>query len=201
MRKRQTVKNINIGPANLDILEEESDSDVEVMRVENYESFTKQSILQGPGMQALMNTKQALIYAGQNQYGQVRYQVVQDYERSDSHYSRGSIHNMYASPGLNRNMSTNISDHRGNLPMYNNEVYGQMQFNPTHMSSLAAVPGVKNSSGVHRLSKEYSEYSNNSRFKPNNSSTSSQNVHMGDVSSPNIRVYGDQSRTSSGYMS
>lgn len=66
IKKKHTMKNINIGPANLDILEEDSDSDSEVMRVENFESLNKQSMLQGPGMQALMNTKQAINFSGQN---------------------------------------------------------------------------------------------------------------------------------------
>lgn len=82
---------------------------------------------------------------------------------------------MYASPGVARNTSAaNISDHRGNLPQYHNELYRQMQMNPNRISSLAAVPGVKNSNGMPRFSKDYSDMSSNSRFRPNTSSISSQ---------------------------
>jgi hypothetical protein len=53
LKRKGTAKNINIGPANLDMLEEDSDSDVEVMRVDSYGSYTNA----GPGMQALMDAK------------------------------------------------------------------------------------------------------------------------------------------------
>jgi len=97
--KKKNMGSIKLGPANVDILEDSSgsESDVEVMRIRD----------------------SGLDRGGQNPWKQT---AVFDNSRTDSvqesHYSRGSIHNIHASPGGGDRDKSFNSDHRGNLPQY-----------------------------------------------------------------------------------
>ena len=56
-KRRNTNRKINIGSANLDILDQDEDSD-EVMRVDTFDHNMTPNT--GLGMQALINTKEAI---------------------------------------------------------------------------------------------------------------------------------------------
>ena len=110
-RKSAKIKDMKIGPANIDNLDasdNESSDDVEVLRVGGRKhnegsggpvelGFTDGS--PGGGWQRRPSDEDG---AG---------------DRTGSEYSRGSVHYLYANPGYGRQASIG-SDHRGRLPQY-----------------------------------------------------------------------------------
>lgn len=113
-KRKTTTKVIKIGPANIDNLDDSDDSDFEIRRVPSDEEDSFQRSAQQRSESTRKNAKMIV----QEKLRKQEFESNRTESITGSHHSRGSIHNLHASPNYARNESV-VTDHRNNLREYN----------------------------------------------------------------------------------
>ena len=115
-KRKTTTKMIKIGPANIDNLDDSDDSDFEIRRVPSDEEGD--SSFQRSAQQRSESTRKNAKMIVQEKIRKQEFESNRTESITGSHHSRGSIHNLHASPNYARNESI-VTDHRNNLMEYN----------------------------------------------------------------------------------